>query len=89
MVNLMQTPLIESVRNKEKKIQSYVPGFRLRQDPVIDGQQVSVYVEVEGAGDYLPVYSGNLDIMTASAIGVAERIADSMLAEKSWGGAVN
>lgn len=75
--------VIESVRNKEKKIQSYVPGFRLRQDPVIDGQQVSVYVEVEGAGDYLPVYSGNLDIMTASAIGVAERIADSMLAEKT------
>jgi acetaldehyde dehydrogenase len=75
--------VVESIRNKEKEIQTYVPGFRLRQDPVIDGQQVSVYVEVEGAGDYLPVYSGNLDIMTASAIGVAERIADNMLEAKT------
>lgn len=78
-----EAKVIESIRQKEKEIQSYVPGFHLRQDPVIDGQQVSVYVEVEGAGDFLPVYSGNLDIMTASAIGVAERIADNMLAEKT------
>lgn len=75
--------VVESIRKKEKEIQSYVPGFKLRQDPVIDGQQVSVYVEVEGAGDYLPVYSGNLDIMTASAIGVAERMAENMLEEKT------
>jgi len=71
--------VIAAVRKKEKELQTYVPGFRLRQDPVIDGNQVSVYLEIEGAGDFLPVYSGNLDIMTASAVGVAERVADRML----------
>lgn len=74
-----EAEIIQAVRKREKEIQQYVPGFALRQDPVIDGNEVAVYVQVEGAGDYLPVYSGNLDIMTASAIGVAERIAEHML----------
>lgn len=74
-----EAEIIQAVRKREKEIQHYVPGFALRQDPVIDGNEIAVYVQVEGAGDYLPVYSGNLDIMTASAIGVAERIAEHML----------
>lgn len=71
-----ETELIQAVRKREKEIQSYVPGYSLRQDPVIEGNTISVFVKVEGAGDYLPIYAGNLDIMTASALGVAERIAD-------------
>lgn len=71
--------VIKAIRDRENEIQVYVPGFALRQDPVIDGNKIAVYVQVEGAGDYLLVYSGNLDIMTASAIGVAERIAEYML----------
>lgn len=74
-----EAEVIQAIHEREKDIQMYVPGFRLRQDPVIDGNEIAVYVEVEGAGDYLPVYSGNLDIMTASAIGVAERVAEHML----------
>lgn len=68
--------VVASIREREKEIQTYVPGYSLRQDPVINGDTISVFVQVEGAGDFLPVYSGNLDIMTASAVGVAERVAD-------------
>ncbi len=79
-----EAEMIESIRKKEKEIQSYVPGFALRTEPQIDGNRIAVYVQVEGAGDYLPVYSGNLDIMTASALGVAERVADYLVeADKS------
>ena len=41
--------------------------------------RVAIFVEVEGAGDYLPPYSGNLDIMTAAATQVGENIARSIL----------
>jgi acetaldehyde dehydrogenase (acetylating) len=61
-----------SIRAMETEVQSYVPGYRIRQEPIIDGSSVTVFIEVEGAGDYLPVYSGNLDIMTAASVKVAE-----------------
>jgi acetaldehyde/propanal dehydrogenase len=46
---------------------------------VFDGKRVSTYLEVEGLGDYLPKYSGNLDIMTAAACRTGEMIAEQLL----------
>lgn len=74
-----QAAITEALRAKEAEIQAYVPGYRLRQDPIFDDHQITLFVEVEGAGDFLPVYSGNLDIMTASAVGVAEAFVDRVL----------
>ena len=69
-----------SVREMIAEVQKYVPGYRLKNGPVFDGKRVTTYVEVEGLGDFLPKYAGNLDIMTASAARTAEMFAEEMLA---------
>lgn len=66
-----------SVLRMVKSVQEYVPGYRLVNGPVFDGNRVSLFLEVEGLGDYLPKYSGNLDIMTAAALRTAEMFAMS------------
>ena len=65
----------ESIAEMEKTVQSYVPGYHLRTEPIFEGNKVTVLIEVQGAGDYLPEYSGNLDIMTSAAVRVAEEFA--------------
>ena len=71
-----------SIREVAAEVQTYVPGYRLISDPQFDqgfhpdGRgRVAIFIEVEGAGDYLPPYSGNLDIMTAAATKVGEELA--------------
>lgn len=70
-----ETEIIASIEEMVKDVQSYVPGYRLRGTPQFDGRKVSVFLEVEGAGDFFPPYSGNLDIMTAAAAKVANELA--------------
>jgi acetaldehyde/propanal dehydrogenase len=75
-----QAAITESIHAMVKEVQKYVPGYKLKNGPVFDGHRVSVFMEVEGLGDYLPKYAGNLDIMTAAASRTAEMFAEEMLA---------
>jgi acetaldehyde dehydrogenase (acetylating) len=74
--------VIRSINETVRYIENYVPGYRLRNEPLIDENRITVFLEVEGAGDYLPKYSGNLDIMTAAAVKVAEELAKYRLAKQ-------
>ncbi|GAA3438583.1 acetaldehyde dehydrogenase (acetylating) [Kutzneria kofuensis] len=97
-----QDAIIESVHTMVAEVQQYVPGYRLKQDvqfdPIsvpylpalgraFDGVKVSTFLEVTGAGHYLPAYAGNLDIMTSAALRTGERIAElrGWLAEPAVG----
>jgi acetaldehyde dehydrogenase len=64
-----------AVREAVGQVAAYVPGYRLAADPLVSDGLVTAFIEVEGAGDYLPSYAGNLDIMTSAAVRVAERYA--------------
>ncbi|MEM5327713.1 acetaldehyde dehydrogenase (acetylating) [Paraburkholderia sp. JHI2823] len=72
--------ITESIHAMIAEVQRYVPGYKLVNGPVFDGRRVTVYLEVEGLGDYLPRYAGNLDIMTAAAARTAEMFAEELLA---------
>ncbi|MEY4676564.1 MAG: hypothetical protein RLZZ470_1071 [Pseudomonadota bacterium] len=74
-----EAAITASVQAMVKEVQKYVPGYRLVNGPVFDGKRVSIYLEVEGLGDYLPKYAGNLDIMTAAAARTAEMFAENIL----------
>ena len=82
--------IADSITRMVADVQQYVPGYRLLNEPQFDDPtpvsggfaRVSVFVEVEGAGDFLPPYAGNLDIMTAAATRVGEQIAAQLLAAR-------
>jgi acetaldehyde dehydrogenase (acetylating) len=83
----MQTTIFASVANPDmrkltiainsmvKTISSYVPGYRLLFSPIYRDGHIIVMIRVQGNGDYLPKYAGNLDIINCAAIAVAERYA--------------
>jgi len=84
-----QAAITASVHSMIAEVQKYVPGYRLKNGPVFDGKRVSIYLEVEGLGDYLPNYAGNLDIMTAAALRTAEMFAEEILGGSLTLAAVN
>ena len=75
-----QDAITQSVHDMISEVQKYVPGYTLKNGPVFDGNRVSIYLEVEGLGDFLPRYAGNLDIMTAAGLRTAEMYAQEILA---------
>jgi acetaldehyde/propanal dehydrogenase len=74
-----QAAITESIHAMIKEVQKYVPGYTLKNGPVFDGKRVTVFMEVEGLGDYLPKYAGNLDIMTSAGLRTAEMFAEEII----------
>jgi len=74
-----------SIREMVASVAAYVPGYRLRVPPQFGDDRVSVFLEVEGRGDFLPPYAGNLDIMTAAAVRVGEELARARSAALTTG----
>ena len=73
--------ILHALESMVERVKQYVPGYRLRAKPLIQDQpnggrkkKVTLFVEIEGAGDFLPKYAGNLDIMTSAAVKVGEEI---------------
>jgi acetaldehyde dehydrogenase len=80
--------IADSVEEVVSEVQKAVPGYQLKSGPEFDEREtpwgehkpvIMMFLEVEGAGDFLPKYSGNLDIMTASARRVGEAFARHLL----------
>ncbi len=79
-----QEKIAQSIHDMVSEVQTYVPGYHLRGEPQFDTMpdgtgRVATFVEVRGAGDFLPDYAGNLDIMTAAAAKVGDEIARHLL----------
>jgi len=68
--------LRKAVSAMEAKIQRYVPGYKVIVKPTFENNRVTTMVQVEGMGDYLPNYAGNLDVITCAALHVAESYAE-------------
>ena len=68
-----------SIDSMVNDLKAYVPGYHLRVPPMMEGDKVTAIVQVEGQGDFLPTFSGNLDIINSAAVAAAEIIAERML----------
>ncbi|MBX6341653.1 MAG: acetylating acetaldehyde dehydrogenase, partial [Thermomicrobiaceae bacterium] len=82
-----EAAVVASVDQMVAEVQQYVPGYRLKDAPVFDRRRtpwgertvIAMLLEIEGAGDFLPPYAGNLDIMTSAAWRVGELFSQHLL----------
>ncbi len=79
----LDNPKIDEITREvlviEEQIKKYVPGYEVAIKPVAESGRVTTMVKVVGRGDYLPKYSGNLDIITCAAVKVAEEYATNKI----------
>ena len=73
--------IIKEVKQMEQEIKKYVPGYRILNGPIYENGRVTITLQVVGSGDFLPKYSGNLDIITCAAIEIAEKYTEAKLAD--------
>lgn len=73
--------IVAAVETAVQKVKGYVPGYRLRIPPIFDEEKVTTMIEVEGEGEFLPKYAGNLDIETSAALAVGDLIAKNLVAK--------
>ena len=83
----MQTTIFARIRNPDvpklraavkemaDKVRQYVPGYQLLLPPTQDADRLITMIKVQGLGDYLPKFAGNLDIINCAAIAAAEEFA--------------
>lgn len=75
---VIDAPDLERIRtaidSAVRSVQLYVPGYQLLVEPYFDGSRIFTMIKVQGSGDFLPPYAGNLDIITCAAVRVAETI---------------
>jgi acetaldehyde dehydrogenase len=75
--------IMKSVNEMEARIKEYVPGYSVIVGPVYENGRVTTTIQVVGLGDYLPAYSGNLDIITCASINIAEEFVKRRQREES------
>ncbi len=63
----------KEVKAMEVEIRKYVPGYKILNGPIYENGRLIITLQVVGSGDFLPKYSGNLDIITCAAIEIAEK----------------
>ena len=86
-----EAAVLTSVTRTESEVKRYVPGYNLCSEPQFSTKDtpwgerklLTIMLEVAGAGDFLPAYAGNLDIMTAAAREVGERFARQALRKRA------
>lgn len=71
--------LTQKIKEMESILKSYVPGYSVKLGPIHKNGVLTLMIQVIGLGDYLPEYSGNLDIITCAAVEMAELYAKRML----------
>ena len=72
--NINFEPLIEQIYAKIKELKTYIPFYELIMPPTVNNDILILSIKVKGAGDYLPEYAGNLDIINCAAIELTKQL---------------
>ncbi|MEU8540886.1 acetaldehyde dehydrogenase (acetylating) [Streptomyces sp. NPDC048717] len=78
-------PVQAAVRAAAARVREYAPGYTLTSCTVTDGR-VDVALEITAHSSHIPSWAGNLDIINAAAVRIAERAVAALAREgaASW-----